>query len=272
MIAIKADTRPFFRALRRAAALLAVWAATVAAAAPCENCHGDRVVGPGPVRFVCPLCDGAGVLSAPPAPPAPPPTAVAGGPRQAVPRIICGSGPSIDCGSGVLVGVRDRQALVLTAWHVVRGQRDAITIRWPDGSSAPARVVASDDAFDLAALVTAAPEAAPVRLAPRPPAPGDSLTIAGYGPPPFAYREVTGKMTQFLAPTGRHPMHMVELRAGARKGDSGGPVFNADGELAAVLFGSNGEITIGSHATEIRSLLSRAKWPTDCQDGRCAKR
>ena len=172
----------------------------------------------------------------------------------------------------MLVEVRDRHALVLTAWHVVRGNRDSITIRWPDGTSAPAGVVASDDAFDLAALVTAAPDAAPVRLAARPPAPGDRLTIAGYGPPPFAYREQAGPMTQLLGPTGRHAMHMVELRAGARKGDSGGPVFNTDGELAAVLFGSNGEITIGTHATEIRSLLSRAKWPADCPDGRCAKR
>jgi len=272
MIAIQANTRPFLRALRRAAALLAVWAATVAAAAPCENCHGDRVVGPGPVRFLCPLCEGAGVLAAPPAPQAPPPSAVAGVPRLAVPRVVCGSGPSTDCGSGVLVDVRGSKALVLTAWHVVRGNRDSITIRWPDGTSAPARVVASDDAFDIAALVTAAPEAAPVRIAPRPPAPGDRLTIAGYGPPPFAYREQDGPMTQRLGPTGRHPMHMVELRAGARKGDSGGPVFNSDGELAAVLFGSDGNVTIGSNTTEIRALLARAAWPSACANGRCPTR
>jgi hypothetical protein len=257
----------------RHAIVLAILFAATAAAAPCDNCHGERVVGPGPVRFVCPLCDGAGALESPPAPPASPPVAAAGGPRPAVPRVVCGSGPGTDCGSGVLVDVRGRHALVLTAWHVVRGNRDSITIRWPDGSSAPARVVASDDAFDLAALVTAAPDAAPVRLAARPPAPGDTLTIAGYGPPPFSYREKSGPMTQRLSPFGpRHPFHILELRADARKGDSGGPILNANGELAAVLFGSDGTVAAGSDATEIRALIARAKWPTDCPDGRCAKR
>jgi len=253
--------------------LIILFAATaVAADAPCENCHGDRVVGPGRVRFICPLCDGAGVLVPPPPPPSPPPPAVAGGPRPAVARVVCGAGPGTDCGSGVLVEVRGRHALVLTAWHVVRGNRDAISVRWPDGTAAPARVAASDDAFDLAALFTAAPAAAPVPVAARPPAPGDRLTIAGYGPPPFDYREASGEMTQRLGPTGRHPMHMVELRAGARRGDSGGPILTADGELAAVLFGSNGEITIGSNTTEIRALLSKAAWPAACANGRCPTR
>ncbi len=259
----------------RHAVVLAVLFAATAAAAPCDNCHGERIVGPGPVRFVCPLCEGAGVLAAPPTATVKEslPVAAAGGPRPAIPRVVCGSGPATDCGSGVLVDVRGSKALVLTAWHVVRGNRDSITIRWPDGTSAPATVVASDDAWDLAALVTCAPDAAPVRLAARPPAAGDTLTIAGYGPPPFTYREKSGPMTQRLSPFGpRHPYHILELRADARKGDSGGPILNADGELAAVLFGSDGRVAAGSDATEIRALLARAKWPSDCPDGRCAKR
>lgn len=255
--------------------LLAILCAARAAAAPCDNCHGERIVGPGPVRFVCPLCDGAGLLEDNPAPVAPTAKAVAGGPRPAVPRVVCGSGPGTDCGSGVLVDVRGPHALVVTAWHVVRGNRDSIAVRWPDGTAAPARVVASDDAWDLAALVTTAPQATPVRLAAKSPAPGDTLTLAGYGPPPFTYREKAGPMTQRLSPFGprhRHPYHILELKADARKGDSGGPIFNADGELAAVLFGSDGTVAAGSDATEIRALLARAEWPVDCPDGRCAKR
>jgi serine protease Do len=237
--------------------------AATAAAAPCGNCHGDRVVGPGPVRYSCPVCEGRGELPDPPASAAP-------GPRPAVCRIECGSGPSRDCGSGVLVEAHGGVPVVLTAWHVVRGHRDAIVVRWPDGTSGPARVVASSDPWDLAVLATEAPAASPVRLAARPPAVGDRLTLAGYGPTPFVYREAAGEVTQFVGPTGRHPMHMLEVRAAARQGDSGGPIFNARGEVVAVLWGSTKGLTAGSHVTEIRTLLGHPK--AACPDGRCQKR
>jgi serine protease Do len=251
------------------ALFFALFCAT-AAAAPCGNCHGDRVVGPGPVRFACPVCDGAGELHDQPAPPAPA-AAAAPGPRPAVCRIECGAGPSRDCGSGVLVEARDGRAKVLTAWHVCRGNRDAITIRWPDGTSGPARVTAWDSAWDLAVLSTAAPAAAPVPIAARPPAVGDRLTLAGYGPVPFTYREASGEVTQFVGPTGRHPMHMVEVRAAARQGDSGGPIFNARGEVVAVLWGSTGGLTAGSHVAEIRRMLGQPAAAAVCKDGRCER-
>jgi S1-C subfamily serine protease len=248
--------------------LLTLLLAATAAAAPCGNCHGDRVVGPGPVRFACPVCEGAGELPDPP--PSAPTVAAAPGPRPAVCRIECGAGPSRDCGTGVLVEARDGRAKVLTAWHVIRGNRDAITIRWPDGTSGPARVVAWDDAWDLAVLSAAAPAAAPVPIAARPPAVGDRLTLAGYGPVPFTYREASGEVTQFLGPTGRHPQHMLEVRAAARQGDSGGPIFNASGEVVAVLWGSTGGLTCGSHVSEIRRMLGQPV-AAACKGGRCER-
>ncbi len=42
--------------------ILTLLLAATAAAAPCDNCHGDRVVGPGPVRFACPVCEGSGEI------------------------------------------------------------------------------------------------------------------------------------------------------------------------------------------------------------------
>lgn len=253
--------------------LLTLLLAATAAAAPCGNCHGDRVVGPGPVRFACPVCDGSGEI------PDRPTTvkeslevaAAAPGPRPAVCRIECGAGPSRDCGSGVLVEAREGRAKVLTAWHVVREGRNAITLRWPDGTSGTARVVAWDSAWDLAVLSAAAPAAAPMPIAARPPAVGDRLTLAGYGPVPFTYREASGEVTQFLGPTGRHPMHMLEVRAAARQGDSGGPIFNARGEVVAVLWGSTGGLTAGSHVSEIRRMLGQPVAAAVCRDGRCER-
>jgi hypothetical protein len=254
------------------ALLFALFCAT-AAAAPCGNCHGDRVVGPGPVRFACPVCDGSGEI--PDRPTAPKESlgvaAAAPGPRPAVCRIECGAGPAKDCGSGVLVEARDGRSKVLTAWHVVRGDRNAITLRWPDGTSGPARVVAWDSAWDLAVLSAAAPSAAPVPIAARPPAVGDRLTLAGYGPVPFTYREASGEVTQFVGPMGRYPMHMVEIRAAARQGDSGGPIFNDRGELVAVLFGEARGLTAGSHVTEIRRMLGQPVAAAVCKDGRCER-
>jgi S1-C subfamily serine protease len=265
---------PMSTTLLRVSCILTLLLAATAAAAPCGNCHGDRVVGPGPVRFACPVCDGMGEIPDPPAAATireSQTVAAAPGPRPAVCRIECGAGPSKDCGSGVLVEARDGRARVLTAWHVVRGNRQAITLRWPDGTSGPARVVAWDDAWDLAILSTAAPAAAPVPIAARPPAVGDRLTLAGYGPVPFRYREASGEVTQFLGPTGRHPQHMLEVRAAARQGDSGGPIFNARGEVVAVLWGSTGGLTAGSHVTEIRRMLGQPVAAAVCKDGRCER-
>jgi hypothetical protein len=53
---------------------------------------------------------------------------------------------------------------------------------------------------------------------------------------------------------------MVEVSASARQGDSGGPIFNARGELAGVLFGSGGGTTSGSYAGRVGQFLATA-WP-----------
>ena len=49
---------------------------------------------------------------------------------------------------------------------------------------------------------------------------------------------------------------MVELDVEARQGDSGGPIFNQQGELAGVLFGAGEGTTIGSFAPRVESFLA----------------
>jgi hypothetical protein len=48
---------------------------------------------------------------------------------------------------------------------------------------------------------------------------------------------------------------MVEVGAEARQGDSGGPIFNEQGELAGVLFGSGSGTTSGSYAGRVLNFL-----------------
>lgn len=239
--------------------IIVALAAVFAAAAECGNCNGLRVVGPGAVRLPCPVCEGTGTVAT---------VVVRGRPRPAVARITAADGPSRISGSGVLVSASGTTGIVVTNWHVVRSHRDGITVAFPDGASSAGRVTASDEAWDLAALVVAKPAASPVVVAAAPPRIGERLTIAGYGPA-GVYREESGPVTDFLSPTGRHPRQFIEVRAAARQGDSGGPIFNEAGELAGVLFGCKDGLTCGSSSTRVAAFLSGV--PGDCAGGRCRK-
>jgi hypothetical protein len=115
-------------------------------------------------------------------------------------------------------------------------------------------VIRWDEAWDLAALVVWKPRATPVSIASAPPAIGDMLTIAGFGRGP--YREQSGRCLDYLSPATGYPREFVELEATARQGDSGGPIFNASGQLAGVLFGQTDGRTIGSCSTRVQAFLA----------------
>ena len=175
-------------------------------------------------------------------------------PHPAVVRIVAAEQEGASLGSGVLVDANGKQAIVLTNWHVVRDSRSAVLVQFPDGFQTAGTVVRMDEAWDLAAVVIWKPPAIPVPLAANAPAPGDLLTIAGYGRGP--YRAQTGRCTEYLSPGTDYPKEFVELSAGARQGDSGGPILNERGELAGVLFGQNSGRTIGSCSTRLRTFLA----------------
>ena len=185
-------------------------------------------------------------------PEAPPET-----PHPAVVRVLAEESDGMAQGSGTLVDVRDQFGLVVTNWHVVRGASGAVNVIFPDGFRSAARVLHVDRDWDLAALLIWRPRVAPVPLAVDAPRPGDPLTIAGYGS--GIYRTAPGKCTQYLAPGTDRPFEMVEVSTSARQGDSGGPIFNTRGELAGVLFGSDGGSTSGSYAGRVREFL-QASW------------
>jgi hypothetical protein len=185
-------------------------------------------------------------------------------PHPAVARIVAPEDAGTSLGSGVLVDVNRSQGLVLTNWHVVRDSRAALLVQFPDGFQSAGTVVRWDEAWDLAAVVIWKPQSLPVTLATAPPAIGESLTIAGFGR--GSYREETGPCTEYLAPGRGYPREFVELKATARQGDSGGPIFNDRRELAGILFGQNDGRTIGSCSTRVHAFLesvgSRGFTPT----------
>ncbi|MCC6492684.1 MAG: trypsin-like peptidase domain-containing protein [Pirellulales bacterium] len=175
-------------------------------------------------------------------------------PHPAVARIVVPEGEMTSYGSGTLVDVRDDYGLVVTNWHVVRDSRGEVEVIFPDGFRSKARPLKVDPDWDLAALIIWRPAAEPVRIADSAPQPGDVLTICGYGS--GQYRAATGRCTQYYAPALDLPQHMVELDVEARQGDSGGPILNAGGELAGVLFGAGQGTTMGSFGGRVESFLA----------------
>lgn len=176
-------------------------------------------------------------------------------PHPSVVRVIVPEGHGTQSlGSGTLVDVNANNGLVVTNWHVIEAARGPITVVFPDGFKSAAQVLKSDRDWDLAALLIQKPHVAAVPIAKQAPAPGDVLTIAGYGSGP--YRAASGRCTQYVSPGGNHPYEIVELAASARQGDSGGPIFNARGELAGVLFGEAGGTTSGSFCRRVHTFLA----------------
>ena len=175
-------------------------------------------------------------------------------PHPAVARIIAPESTGVSLGSGVLVDVNGSQGLVLTNWHVIRDSRSAVLVQFADGFQSAGTVIRFDEAWDLAAISIWKPKATPVPLAQRNPIPGEPLSIAGYGR--GAYREQRGRCTEYLSPGSGYPKELVELQAPARQGDSGGPILNADGRLAGVLFGEGDGRTVGSCVSRLRVFLA----------------
>jgi S1-C subfamily serine protease len=190
-------------------------------------------------------------------------TVTSAAPHPSVARIIVPNRDGMSFGSGTLVDLREKHGLVLTNFHVVDGASDEITVRFPDGFVTGARLLKVDKVWDLAALAIWRPNCRAVPLAKIPPRPGDWLAIAGYGS--GTYRFISGRCTQYFAPKPNFPLELVEVSVAARQGDSGGPIFNQQGELAGVLFGASYNTTMGSYCGRVREFLTSVL-PAD--DGR----
>lgn len=175
-------------------------------------------------------------------------------PHPAVVRIIVPERGSTSYGSGTLVDVQGQHGLVVTNWHVVSEAVRPPTVLFADGFRSLAQVVKAERDWDLAALVIWRPQVEPIPLATQPPRPGEMLAIAGYGQGP--YRLASGRCTNYLSPNTRLPREMVELAVAARQGDSGGPIFNRNGELAGVLWGEGNGYTTGSYCGRVRQFLT----------------
>jgi S1-C subfamily serine protease len=140
-------------------------------------------------------------------------------------------------GSGVLISAGGR---VLTAAHVVESA-DRVRIRFAGGAIVPARVIAADPLADLALLEAARvpPEAAVARI-------GDSDKVevadqvfvvgAPYGiSETLSVGYVSARRSSRAEPGDVAAVELFQTDAAIAPGNSGGPMFNMQGEVIGIV-------------------------------------
>ncbi|MEH6550844.1 MAG: trypsin-like peptidase domain-containing protein [Pseudomonadales bacterium] len=139
-------------------------------------------------------------------------------------------------GSGVLI---DKEGHILTASHVVH-LADKIRVQFPDGKDYPADVISTVPYADLALikLTTLPDELSPARL-------GDSdkleignelfLIGAPYGLNfSLSIGHFSGRRTS-INPLTEKELEFLQTDAAVNKGNSGGPLFNQNGEVVGII-------------------------------------
>lgn len=140
-------------------------------------------------------------------------------------------------GSGFVISSDGR---IMTAAHVVQ-VADTITVKFVDGSEAPARVLASDPSADVA-LIQA--ESVPAGITPAQLGDSDTASVgdqifvigAPYG---IAHSLSVGHISARRAPDhlfgGFEQVELLQTDAAINQGNSGGPMFNMRGEVIGVV-------------------------------------
>ena len=139
-------------------------------------------------------------------------------------------------GSGVII---DDEGLIMTAAHVVQ-TADAIQVKFADGETVLAQVVSSVRAADVALLkVEKIPESAAVAKM------GDSDAVKTgsvslvIGAPlgvehSLSVGHVSGKANRPMI-VGGTPLRLIQTDAAINHGNSGGPMFNPEGEVIGIV-------------------------------------
>jgi hypothetical protein len=154
-------------------------------------------------------------------------------------------------GSGVIIRHRG-YVLILTAGHVIESDTTPVTVRYQDGRTTEASVLYTDRTWDAAVLLPADEPATGIyvgRLAFREtgtfPA-GAALQGCGFGMDE-QFAVISGRFVQYTKPAayqGEETDWLV-MSGGAEQGDSGGPIFNAQGEVVGLVNATDGQRVIG---------------------------
>ena len=182
-------------------------------------------------------------------------------PLPTVVRILVEAGSIQNYGTGTWIQLNTDRNAVLTCAHLfVSGRSERITVYFPNLPPLPVQIQAINREWDAALLVadagasslSALPQAVP--LAQIPPNQGDYLRFCGYGPNGSFLWNVGTLRGYCRLPRTAGCCTMV-VTGTARMGDSGGPIFTLDGQLAGVLWGTDKRSVYGTWAGKIRQIF-----------------
>ena len=195
-------------------------------------------------------------------------------PPPAVVRVMVASGRVRSFGSGTVIRGEPAGYAVLTCAHLFRDGAEQIWVL-AGGKPWNAHLLAANPTWDLAVLEVPAwsqqPGAAgnaergaaslPVcrveaaTIAPVAPRPGQWLQSCGFGSD-GRYRCNRGQVLGYARTGNTQGYETLALSGTARLGDSGGPIFDAQGQLVGVVWGTDGRTVVGTYCGRIRSFLA----------------
>lgn len=194
-------------------------------------------------------------------------------PSSAVVRIMVVGGPVRSFGSGTVVRWEPANSAVLTCAHLFREGAQQVWV-FAGGTPWKAHLLAANPTWDLAVLevpgwlelpadpsdVATARGAArcpvePAAIANTPPVPGQWLQSCGFGSD-GRYRCSRGQVLGYARTGNTQGYETLALTGAVRLGDSGGPIFDAQGQLVAVVWGTDGRTVVGTYCGRIRSFLA----------------
>jgi len=176
-------------------------------------------------------------------------------------RITATAGSMRSLGSGTLIqkpGATGADTFIVTAAHVVIGAQH-IRVCDTERCYGTASIVAIDRPHDLALLqlshgMTPTGTAA-VPIATQAPSAGEVVTGVGFGTS-GSLRSVRGHVIDYVSfRDGPQDNTLLRWSHPSRSGDSGGGVFNAHGELVAIVSHSSSCDSVGACCAAIRGLF-----------------
>lgn len=157
-----------------------------------------------------------------------------------------------DIGSGTMIGYRGF-AWCVTCSHLFSDGVGRVTVRWPDCTILPGRVIKLEKQWDLAAIVVDRPKVQYVELAESIPMPGDQFYTHGWkGSTVYSG---SGVMLRFCRTVKNRSNGMLEITGTVYDGMSGGAILDTQGRYVATIWGTDGKVVIGSHAGRVKLFL-----------------
>lgn len=158
----------------------------------------------------------------------------------------------VEKGSGAVVADSLGTRYVLTAAHIFRDGRGEIAAQTTDGRVLPASLVLASEECDVALLRVDVPEDVPaLTVSSSWPRQGETVWRAGFGPDE-TLKESSGVVKGYVKTDRYNAYETLKIDGPARQGDSGGPVYNAAGEIVGVVWGTDG---VDAYATYCGRVL-----------------